>query len=1246
MNTIFTVKGENINIFTPDMFVEFYQEMLWADARRIKLPVTKINISTKTNVPDGGIDASVEDASLATGDLIVDKNVFYQIKAGENFSPWQESEIKKELFNNKEIKKEHLASYVKECFEKNGTYVVVCPKIPLTPKQRSDAETHIKGMIAKCSFSDPKVQVWGQDKIIGTLQGFPSLSLRITGRDRTHFQSHSSWSEDEEMRKPFELEEKQKEFIETLRKNLRDDAEAVHVSVYGETGIGKTRLVLEATKEKDIKPLVIYCDSPLKFRNSDLENVILSDNDLHAILIIDECDKENRSRIWDTLKNKGARIKLITIYNESERLSGTTKMIEAPNLSNEGISKIIQQYHNDKFQADKVATLCNGVPRYAHALGLDLKNNPGEFFRTPDTNNMWDRSIRAGDNPESQEVKQRKRVLLVLSLFKKFGHGSNFQDEMKAIHSIIQKMDTSITLATYQEIIKLLQRRKILQGVDTLYISPKALHLKLWIEFWDTYGAIFDFESIKQFSPKLLEWFFEMFEYAEKSEGASKIVKDLFSLFKSVKDVQSRLGARLFMTLAKSDPRSATDYLKNTVGKMSPEDLRNFTEGRREVIYALERIVWEKELFDDGARLLLALAEAENEAWANNATGIFTSLFSHAPGKVAMTKIPPKDRLKILKETLCDKSKERRKIGLKACGAALHAHHFIRASGIDMNELRLDDEGWTPQTVDELIESYKNVIDMLAEKLKELPEDEQKEVVDLIFGNARGLLSSLPKISSFVVDKLETLGKSENVNMENILRDVIDILEFDGKDLALDIKQRLEKLEEVFTGKDFSSLMKRYVGMDMMVDLARETREKAREDKIKELAKESLNIQKLKPELKWLVTMEAKYGFMFGYELGKLDEKMNLLPTLLEAQKNAGEKGSGFFLSGYYRAIYERDEKKWEQEIESLAKQENLLRYFMEISWRSGITDKIGLLILELATAGKIKPLEFAHFRYASVVNRLSEDIFKKWIGFLAGFKEKELVFLALDLFYSYFVHRKSKPLDKDMTIGLLTHDAVLKSASRSYVMDGYHWVETAKAFVKQFPKDGLQLVEVILSHLDRGTFFDAEHRQIEPILNEIAYQNPLEVWQIATKYIGPPLDSRAYLVLNWIRGGMFETQSSFVEYVPLDEIWKWIDVNKEKRAPYLARFSPPVLKKERCLAREIVARYGEMESVQRELLANFSTGFISGPASEHYKNKKEMILEFKKSEDNENVKKWLDLYIKSLDFDIDHSRKFEEREF
>ena len=181
----------------------------------------------------------------------------------------------------------------------------------------------------------------------------------------------------------------------------------------------------------------------------------------------------------------------------------------------------------------------------------------------------------------------------------------------------VKMADDRITLYKFQSIIHQLRERKILQGEFTLYITPKALHIKLWTQWWEINRPDFNLETfIQDLEPELVECFYDMFVYAAESEVALRVVKELLGPnghFRDNEYLKTRLGSRFFLALTEADPESALKCLMRTIGTWDKETLLEFTEGRRSVIWALEKIAMWRKLFPDAARLLLALGETENE---------------------------------------------------------------------------------------------------------------------------------------------------------------------------------------------------------------------------------------------------------------------------------------------------------------------------------------------------------------------------------------------------------------------------------------------------------------------------------------------------------------------------------------------------------------------------------------------------------------------------------------------------------
>ena len=120
-DTILTVTTQQIGVLDAKRAVELVAGLLRAELRRLGVPITHAHISMRINAPDGGVDASVdtdpiEDAAWL-GSFIPDERTALQIKTGDAFRPWQQSEVKKELFGKTEPAKEALGTSVRDCLE-------------------------------------------------------------------------------------------------------------------------------------------------------------------------------------------------------------------------------------------------------------------------------------------------------------------------------------------------------------------------------------------------------------------------------------------------------------------------------------------------------------------------------------------------------------------------------------------------------------------------------------------------------------------------------------------------------------------------------------------------------------------------------------------------------------------------------------------------------------------------------------------------------------------------------------------------------------------------------------------------------------------------------------------------------------------------------------------------------------------------------------------------------------------------
>ena len=1253
-----TVRREHLSRLNSRDAELFTRDLLWEEARRLGSGICDVKGPSETNAPDGKVDITVDASpSVKESTIIAPGRNSYQVKSGKEFKPWLKSAIEAELFDKDSGSEHNLGEGIRTCLDADGTYVLVCTGIHLSNSRIREACSHIQKFLEGYSRREPKVKVWDQGDLIEFLQEFPLLVLKLTGLQDARFQTHDKWARNDDMRRQFVVGPQQQVDIENIRHELHRDDRPVHLRVWGEPGIGKTKLVFEATKVKYLSHLVVYYSTVSRFESCVAMNEIRFDENLSAIVVIDECDPDSRARIWNHMYQLGPRIKLVTIYNDYEDRAGDISYFNTTPLDSEHIRSIIENYHIPTDVAMRYTEFCSGSPRVAHVIGQNLLNHPEDLLKPPAAVNIWDRYVVGNSDPNSLEVKERKRTLRYIALFKRFGYRKPVGGEAKIIAQMAK-----IDWERFQEIVHELKNRRILQGETTLYITPKALHIKLWAEWWENYGDGFDLEEFKQgLTPKLVEWFYEMFQYAFESGVASEIAKRLLGIegpFRNGEYLKTWVGSRFFVALTEGDPQSALGCLLKTVGNWDKETLLQFGEGRRNIVWALEKIAVWRDLFADAARLLLALAEAENEGFSNNASGVFTELFSSGPGRVAPTEAPLSTRLPILEEAFASDSEERRALALRACNVALESTQFSRIGSPEYQGLRQQPDLWTP-THGEICDAYKKVWGLLDNQLDRLPDDESIECAMILLGRAQEI-SQIPDLAEMVVETISAIAEKKYVNHKHVIESVSQILRYDSGDISAETQGLWEQLMDKLVTRDFHSMMKRYVGMDLSEDEFDEEGNYVdqAQPQIEDLAKRALDdVNLLQSELDWLVTTEAQKGYHFGHELGKSDREFSLLQTLLNAQRNAGEDASAYFLGGYLRALFETDPSLWEVQLDALIDDAELRLLIPELTYRSGLTDRAGLRFLELAKDRIISAKHFGFFAYGQAINNLSNDVFTEWLTFLLSDTDKSSVALALNFFHRYHVFQKPKPtLPFELTFRLITHPALFKEigASRSdTTMTAYYWAEISRTFLQLYPEKNLDLAELMLSHFGEDGSIVGPYSQTCSVLDELMQKYPSEVWKQTSRLLeGQENTLRTIALEQWLREGSSwgrEESTAALLRLRYELIWKWIDKDIQNHAGYFAyRLVPKTYSSEEwmdSLVRAFLVRYGSRKEVRSSLISNYMSGTWLGPPSVHYQSMRDKLLRIKDIEDDENVKRWIDEFAVGLKAQVEQERMREERE-
>ena len=1239
MTGFFDVTKKYLKDLDPEPAVDFFRRILYAEAQLIGLDSDKVRVWGSINAPDGGIDAVVDNTEGEQDSEIIRSGVnYYQIKTGQR-SPNTLATVQKILFKSD---KTTLHPMVESCLENGGYFTVVFFGND-TPSKHIDAAQIFKDELMRnhSNYVNPRIEVWQQSQIIGFLQKFLALRKYLTKTEELQCCTHEEWrGQYMDMQTKFIAGDTQKRFIDQMRETLGSDSQS-DIRIVGSPGSGKTRIAYEITNTVKLATHVLYFENPDYVKQQNFLGRILNSSD-HAILIVDECDKDGREYLWNRIATCSSRLKLITIDNER----GGDRVYELPSLDTAEIAKIISSYHIPEEVFAQYAPWCSPSPRLANWLGKNLRDDLN--FSALSADEFYARFIAGRLQRGSREFRDRKTVLMWISLFIKVGHGAPYDKESKALAKKIEQK-FGISEGCFFEIVSELRQEKILQGHKTLYISPDLVHFWLWRMWWDTHGAGFALDEFllvdgsttpPTYLPQSMEkGFFDMFAYARESSNAMEVVRRFLMVGGPLDDgelLETHLGARLFSALSRAEPKMSLYLLDRTVGNWDRERLLGFTVGRREVMWRLEDLVREPNNFNMAAKILLHLAAAENESAANNATGVFAELFSAAPGELSRTQASTETKLSLLEKTLDSSDKQERMCALKGCDKALESLHFARMDYGRERFLFAGPENWEPGKTE--IHTYQTVIKLIASRLQQMEGDEQQEAVRIIITKARALTRLAP-LAGLLTDTIWEISQKPYSNLEKITWEIESIIHFDHERLEPAITSMWKELRRKLQKNDYSSILKRYVGMSIFTDDLEENRKRGERasERIKGIAAESIRFkEKLLAELEWICTTNTKNVAAFGYELGQMDTNFSLLTDILQAQAATESSSSYTFLGNYLRVLFEKDAERWELTLDNMAEDPDLCSHVTGVTALSGMTDRAGQRIIRLHEKGIIKKADFAAFVYRPRLQNVSETVFLKWMCILLDATDGETLNVALALFEWYYISSNSRALPETISHRLICHDLLLKESinPKSTMMDKLSWTNISKKYVEQFPERTIVLADTFLKSMgNNNNIFSEYGSNTLEVLDLICELKSTIIWAVIQKYIGPPLDRRAHAILSWLEGSNLGSQSSpAFTVIPIRQILDWIDADRDRRARHMARFVPKILfDNEKCIAREFLVNYGDNADVCNALHLHFLSGMWTGSSVEHYTQELEKYTEFKKHETNPHVLQWIDDHIGSL---------------
>lgn len=399
-----------------------------------------------------------------------------------------------------------------------------------------------------------------------------------------------------------------------------------------------------------------------------------------------------------------------------------------------------------------------------------------------------------------------------------------------------------------------------------------------------------------------------------KTEEAERFWRALSGPDGPLRNLQTALGTpRLLGMVATAAPERAATIIEEGLNAMSREEreaLRD--EKRREIMWALDELLFREPTSSRALRALMRLAEAENEKYGNNATGVFGEAFHWQHPQLPL---PLDERLGILRECTAEGApRERRLVAIKAIETGLRqsASIMLRRGGgaipLDARPRMTSGEVW--DFIEELFDELKSLArsrDQVVAKaaLAALP-----TALETIGAEGRPA-RAMERIREVVRWTLEEAVPVSIGRLTGALRFVQVRLSDDAKrpgapnlpELRAAVSE-LEILLERLEKGDFGMRLKRWAGPWAWGDhkedeQGRRGRERS-DDELQALAREAAQDPTLlTPVLReWLISPDAQRAFRFWYWLGRMDASRRWLAEIEEWGKGDGGGPLASYLGG------------------------------------------------------------------------------------------------------------------------------------------------------------------------------------------------------------------------------------------------------------------------------------------------------------------------------------------------------------
>jgi len=814
---------KEINQLTDIQLSEVLHSLIKQEFIKFNITDYEAFVPFNITVADGGEDAIAKwTGEPKFTDFLKNRHTLFQNKATKLPPSKCMDEILEPIQGNSTSRK--LKGQIEKLVKNNGCYILFTNQSIVT-KGKEDRIAKFREAIKVAGeknyqtfqiivYDANDIKDWVNNFIstVTLVQGFNNMTRPFGFRIWEGWEKHSKAKDN-----LFQTDENTNNNIDLIKQI--NDKKCIRVS--GHSGLGKSRLVLEAFRESNLKNSVVYYDLEGGEDITGLKNFIIShQNAKEGIIVIDNCDSKRHIVLSSLVKDEG-NIRIITIGFDDNASIDDSKI----RLERDKQKKIVQEIVEHKIGDKRIDTdirhivgISEGYPAMAIKF-CDIVLKDGMFdLTTIPLKNFIEKLLYHNDGDSVAY-----EVLRACSVFSSFGFlddsfraviNTELSESLKAQMNFIrtQIYDGDISQTKFNEICSNFINDDIIEKKGIFYIvKPTVLAVNLaaeWLMYTDADRVVDIVQNLQAVG--LEQKFVDRLKDLNQLDKAKEIVKDLWGArgpFGSAEVLNTLWGSQLFRNVVEVNPEVTAEALQFSFGRMSKEELFTIQKSRRNLVGALEKLCFRKETFNIAAKILFSFAVSENETWGNNSTNQFNQLFQIY---LSGTEVNLDKRLEIIKWGLSKNDDDYARIAIDALGRGLKTDHFMRMGGAEKQGSNSPLKDYHPDG-SEVFDYWKKIVviltdvatsnnqfaataqNILAQSIRGLSRLDSSQ---LIIDSIRKILPIRKNIWTEAINNLKMTLSYEEYLSDHIKDQIKDLLyELTPKDFRTELFMRVTKPE-------------------------------------------------------------------------------------------------------------------------------------------------------------------------------------------------------------------------------------------------------------------------------------------------------------------------------------------------------------------------------------------------------------------------------------------------------------------